>query len=215
MPRPSGWPRGRPLRFRILAAAGILTLLLLSPLPFAGRFLHVGDPLERADAILVLAGTVAERALEAADLYRAGSAPRILLTAQAPDGGQLALEERGIHVPTNAEIARDTLVQAGVPRDAIVIFEGPHDSTADEARSLRRAMDAHGWTTAIVVTSKLHTRRARWVIRRELAGTGRRVLIRGSRYDRSDPAHWWRHRGDVRYTLFELQKFLAYALGLT
>lgn len=215
MPRISGWPRGRPLRFRALAAAGVFTLLLLSPLPFVGRFLHVEDPLERADAILVLAGTVAERALEAADLHRAGYAPRILLTTVAPDGGQLALEQRGVHVPTNAEIARDALVRAGVPRDSVVIFEGPHDSTADEARSLRRAMDAQGWTRAIVVTSKLHTRRARWVIRRELAGTGRRILIRSSRYDRSDPEHWWRQRGDARFTLFELQKFIVYALGLS
>jgi len=57
----------------VVLAAGVATLLL------AGRLLVVSDPLPpRADAIVVLAGSIPDRVLEAADLYRTGIAPRII-----------------------------------------------------------------------------------------------------------------------------------------
>ena len=51
-------------------------------------------------------------------------------------------------------------------------------------------------------------------MRRALDGTGVAVFVRASRYDPADPAHWWRHRGDVRFLLEEWPKLIAYALGL-
>src|SRR5438034_845224 len=61
-----------------LAAVGAAALLA------AGRVLVVADPLPpRADAIVILAGSVPDRALAAADLYRAGLAPRVLVARPA------------------------------------------------------------------------------------------------------------------------------------
>ncbi len=70
-----------------------------------GTFLHDEDPLQRADAIFVLAGTRMERPLEAVDLYLERWAPQIILTEDVPDRGILALEQRGFTFPTTAETA--------------------------------------------------------------------------------------------------------------
>ena len=39
---------------------------------YGGRFLHHDDPLQKGDAILMLAGARFERCLEAYELYKAG-----------------------------------------------------------------------------------------------------------------------------------------------
>jgi hypothetical protein len=46
---------------------------------YGGRFLQHEDPLQKSDAILVLAGARVERALEAVDLYKEGWAPLIIV----------------------------------------------------------------------------------------------------------------------------------------
>jgi len=189
-------------------AAGVYGCLRL------GSFLYAEDSLQRADAIYVLAGTRMERPLEAAELYLAGYAPLILLSEEMPDNGVLVLERRGIHLPTTAEIARDTLVRLGVPATAVEILAGHHDNTAHEANTLRRVAAERRWKRVIVVTSKFHTRRGGFAMRRELSGTGVQVVVRATRYDSSDPAHWWQTRDGLRWTASEAQKLLAYALGL-
>ncbi|MGE5359033.1 MAG: YdcF family protein, partial [Bacteroidales bacterium] len=170
-------------------------------------------PLQHADAVLVLAGTFAERPLEAADLYRAGFAPLIVLTREAPDGGQQALAHRGMPMPDRTDLARDMFARLGIPPAAILTLGDAHDSTADEARSFRELVKARRWHSVIVVTSKMHTRRARMTMSRMCRGLGVEVLVRASRYDRADPAHWWRQRSDARFVLFEVQKYVLYWLG--
>jgi hypothetical protein len=60
----------------------------------------------------------------------------------------------------------------------------------------------------------MHTRRAGLSLRRQLAPHGITLITRGSRYDSMDPDHWWRDRGDLRFTLFEYQKLALYWLRL-
>ena len=182
--------------------------------PRAGSFLHDEDALAKADAICVLSGTRMERQLEAADLYLQGYAPTVVLTEDAPDGGVVALRERGVVLPSTAQAAREILVTLGVDPRAILIIPEIHDSTAAEAHSFGRLAAQHRWDRLIVVTSKFHTRRAGFAVRRELRGTGVDVLMRASRYDPADPERWWRTRGDIRWTLSEGQKLILYGLGL-
>ena len=70
------------------------------------------------------------------------------------------------------------------------------------------------WHRLIIVTSKYHVRRARFALRRELAGTGVEVEVRGSRYDDVNPDRWWTRRADWRWVLSEGGKLVAYELGL-
>lgn len=176
--------------------------------------LYAEDPLVRADAILVLAGTRMERPLEAVDLFRAGYAPHIVLTRQVPDGGIEALRARGIELRSDAEAARDVMIRLGVPADAVIVTAQVHDNTAHEAHTLRLLATERGWRRVIVITSKFHTRRAKFALRRELRDTPIDIVVRGTRYDDADPAHWWRTRSGIRWAFSETTKLVAYVLGL-
>jgi uncharacterized SAM-binding protein YcdF (DUF218 family) len=195
----------------LLALAAVAAVWLLF---YGGRYLQHEDPLQKVDAIFVLAGTRAERLLEAIDLYKEGYAPVVVLSPGRPEPGEDLLRERGVRFPSDVELQRDVLLQSGLPATAVRATNGYVDNTAQEANLLRAMVRAHGWRTVMVVTSKYHTRRARFAFRRGLEGTGARAMIRASRYDLSDPANWWRYRSDFRFVSSEWQKLIAYRLGL-
>jgi uncharacterized SAM-binding protein YcdF (DUF218 family) len=193
----------------ILLAVGTAVFLI-----YGGRYLQDEDPLQKSDAIFVLAGTRAERLLEGYELYKAGYAPVMLLSPGRPEPGERILKERGISFPLEVELQRDALIQSGVPSQAVIADTGYADNTAQEAELLRRYVQSRGWKRVIVVTSKFHVRRTSFAFRRELDGTGCAVITRASRYDPADPANWWRTRADFRFAITEWQKLLAYRLGL-
>ena len=179
-----------------------------------GRYLQHEDPLRHADAIFVLAGTRLERPLEAADLYRDGYAPLIVLSPGRIEHAERVLQQRGVTFPREEEVVRGILVGLGLPEEAVELAPGDVDNTAQEATLLERLAAARQWRTVIVVTSKFHTRRTGFALRRALAGTPVQVVVRASRYDSADPARWWRSRADFRFATLEWQKLIAYRLGL-
>ncbi len=198
---------------RLAALAAVLLVVAGVAAPRLGAWLVVEDPLQKADAIFVLGGTLFERPLEAVDLYHEGWAPRVLLMRQIADFGEAELDRRGVTFQREIDVQVDVLTKLGVPRPAIEILP-PQNSTRDEADALFTAVVTNHWTRVIVVTSKQHTRRARLVIARRLAGTGSQAIMRASRYDRADVDDWWRHRSTLRFTLFESQRLIAYWLGI-
>ncbi len=201
------------LLLRLAALAALLLLIAAVAAPRLGAWLVVEDPLEKADAIFVLGGTLFERPLEAADLYHDGWAPRMLLMRQIADAGEAEMQRRGIPFQREIDIQIDALTRLGVPRDAIQILD-EQDSTKDEANTLRDLVVANHWSKVIVVTSKQHTRRAGLVMDRRLAPTGARAIMRASRYDRTEVDTWWHRRGTLRFTLFETQRLIAYWLRI-
>ena len=196
----------------------LLFLVLLGAATYAcrqtGRFLDAEDPLQKGDALFVLAGSRMERALEAADLYQEGWAPVSVMTHQPPDSGITALTARGIALPPDEVVARDALIRYGIPAQAFILPPGIHDNTAQEARTLRTMATERGWRRVIVVSSKFHLRRAAYAMWRELRGSGITVVMRGSRYDPGDPPRWWQTRRDIRWVVSEVGKLSAYVLGL-
>jgi uncharacterized SAM-binding protein YcdF (DUF218 family) len=101
-----------------------------------------------------------------------------------------------------------------VPAAQIVVLPGRPDSTAAEASALRDYALGHRWHRVIVVTSKLHTRRAAFAMRRAVADTPIRIVMRSTRYDEDEPARWWRRRGTVRRVMYEVAALVAYLFGL-
>ena len=179
-----------------------------------GTFLAREDPLTKADAIFVLAGTELDRTLEGIDLFLEGYAPRLVMSREELETAFTAVGRRGIALPSEVERARDLAIKLGVPPEAIELPDTLHGSTAGEAVTLRSLARDNHWRTVIVVSSKFHLRRARFAIQRELSGTDVHVLMHGTRYDNARPEQWWRQRGDIRDILSEVPKFAAYALGL-
>ena len=178
-----------------------------------GAWLVVADPLEKADGVFILGGTLYERQLEAVDLYKEGWAPRLFLLREIADWGEIELRQRGIEYLNAVDLQVDAMVKLGVPRDAIAILDQAN-STAQEADILYALAMKDKLSKVIVVTSKQHTRRARLVMNRRMAGTGVKVIVRPSRYDRANVDRWWTERATLRFTLFESQRLFGYWIGV-
>ena len=198
------------------AAIGLLRAAVLGAYGFVrlGHFMAAEDPLAKADAIFVFAGRYVERPLEAADLYRSGYAPVIVVTRAVADQAIFELERRGIRIPTEHDLTKEALLKVGIPPEALIEPDVIHDNTREEARTLRELALGQKWRRVILVSSKYHLRRVKLAARRELRGTGVEVLARGSRYDPSLPERWWTRRADLRWLLTEVPKLIAYALGV-
>jgi hypothetical protein len=106
----------------------------------------------------------------------------------------------------NASIA----MQLGVPRQAITVVAQASGSTATEAEAVVRYVRKEDWRCVIVVTSKLHTRRAGWIYR-TLVPDNVEVIMRPSRYDPFDDTEWWHSRTFTRRVVIEYQKLVVFA----
>lgn len=213
-------PTRRPWRaLRLLVRAlGLFALILLiaaaAACPWAGRYLIVDQPLQPADALVVLAGGLTDRWLEGADLYREGYGKTVLLSPGYADPVGDNLRAKGVRYPREVDVVRDALEQLGVPPSAILIMPGGYDNTADEAAGARRIALDRGWRSVIVVTTQYHTRRTLFAFQREFRDTAITVQVRGSRYNNPSPDGWWRSRSDLRWVISELQRLAMYRLGL-
>lgn len=178
----------------------------------AGRFLVVADPLPaRADAIVILAGSIPDRVLEAVELYRTGVAPRVVVTRERLRPGEAALRARGVNLPESDELTIAALRRLGVPPAAIVHLRRRANSTESETRTIARWACHAGVARLVVVTSRAHTRRARLILDRMLRPQVA-VVIRPSRFDTFSGRRWWRVRRDAKTVLSEWEKLAHYWL---
>jgi uncharacterized SAM-binding protein YcdF (DUF218 family) len=201
---------GRAMLLLIVAAA-VTYALSGSLLTAMGRYLVNDEPLAKADAIVVLAGSIPDRILEAVSLYKEGYAPRILLSRGRNPAGYSQLAKLGVHVARQFELNRSVAEQAGVPAAALSEVGGNEDSTVDEAEEVLRFAGDQGVRTLIVVTSKHHSRRAS-IIYRHLADPRMRIISRPSRYDEFTSSGWWRDRTYRRRVVIEWQKLVAFTV---
>lgn len=186
-----------------LVIAGVIALAT------AGFWLtRTGEPLRKADAIVVLAGGF-ERSKYAADLFHQGVADKVLVSRPAHDRGIAELEELGFVLPREEEVHRRILLRRGVPASAIEVFGDGSMSTADEGRALKRLNDT-ARRNLVVVTSPAHARRAALILGDAL-GDDYHLQVVGTPYERFDP-YWWRDQGSARIVILELAK-LAYFLA--
>ena len=199
-----------------MRSRSFLALLLLVGCLFAGRqaghWLVASDPLpEHADAIVVLAGSVSDRVLEAADLYAVGLAPRVIVTRERPARGEWALAQRGVRLPDSDALRRSALEQLGIPPTAIVRLRRRAWSTESEAEIVARYACRHRLHRLVIVTSAAHTYRAGLIFRHALAPTVT-VSMRAARHNSFPAAHWWRVRHAAKLVLSEYQKLANYLL---
>lgn len=180
----------------------------------AGSILVATDTLAPADAIYVLDGSFMERAIEAADLFRAGFARQIVVSRGGREPAEDLYDAQGVHLPTHAEVIRDTLVtRLGLPSSAIRPLTESVNSTFDEAHAIAPIVAREHWTSLIVITDRASTRRAGVIFRRTL-GSSVRVIAWNPRRDPFDPSRWWASRQTLRVTFYEAPKVLVYWIGL-
>lgn len=203
----------RAKRTILLLLALLLTcvLLILAGQPIltgiANGLVTVNSPLQKADLIFVLNGDYNTRPFYASELYHQGLAPLILIAqAESSPAEQLGLEEN----PTS--IAVNVMLKQGVPPEAIqVLNEGqPVTSTFDEARVLRTYIETHQVKSVILLTSLFHTRRARWVVAKELNGLPVSLQVAGAPHATFNARNWWSTEDGLIYINNEYIKLFYY-----
>jgi uncharacterized SAM-binding protein YcdF (DUF218 family) len=196
----------------LACAALLLAVQRVTVLTWLGSLLVVEDPLLRADAIVTLAGGNFDREIEAADLYRAGYAPRVVLTLEPELPTATYLSQRGIHLMTAEEERLHVIGALGVPRDRVVLVKGTVSSTFDEARAVGAWAAQSGARRLIIVSSPQHTARAKFIFQRYMGNPAISLVMRPSKVNDFRADNWWTKRAMLREGIFELQKLVAYRL---
>jgi len=180
---------------RVLLAGIVLVLLIALAYAFRSQILTgmadllvVNDPLQPADMIFVLNGDYNTRPFRASELYEQGLAP-VIVIAKAE---MLPAEKLGL-APNDTDVSINVMKKLGVPPEKIVVLpvEGGTTSTFDEAIALRQYIESHNVRSLILLTSAFHTRRAKWIFDRELAGLPVRTEVAAVPHYGFDESNWW------------------------
>jgi uncharacterized SAM-binding protein YcdF (DUF218 family) len=201
--------------FKALIISLLLFIVWIFLAPFLAKNLIIEKPLEKADAIIVLAGshTYLERTRKAAELFKSGVAPKIFLTDDGEQSGWSTAEQRN---PPFVELARDSLIANGVAAENIEILQPKVSGTIDEARVLSEKARAANLNSVLIVTSAYHTRRAFSTFQKVFAKNNREVGIGivapPAGEQTPNPAYWWLSRFGWRMVAGEYVKSVGYWL---
>ncbi|NKB87415.1 MAG: hypothetical protein GKS06_04255 [Acidobacteria bacterium] len=208
-------PRGWWARIGVIVTVLLFVLSTAAPamLRGIGNWLIVEDELAAADVIFVHAGHLPFRSIEAGDIYREGRAREIWLAPISPTPESLALQELGIDRPPGHYWRSLVLQRRGVPRASVRLLPAPVLNTRDEVQAVIDQLLERDFTSAILVTSKQHSRRVRMLWDR-LAPDGMSAIVRPSASDPFNPDGWWKNTEDGQAALHELAGIAAIWLGI-
>lgn len=167
----------------------------------AGRFLVVSDPIEPANAVVILSGGTEGRLAEAAEIYKEELADLFVLTETG--AGLKGYDQTYIQYLVERTLAME------IPAGAIRVTKEHSYNTEDEARAVLELLKAERAESAIVVTDPFHTRRARIIFRRVFAGSDIQVIIHPVSDHWYRPATWWMSLRGWQATLQEYARLLA------
>ena len=164
-----------------------------------GHFLVLHAP-ERSDALVVLEGGVGSSRFEQAlRLHKAGYAPLILVDADVT---------RDFYGKTEADMLMDYLRREHL--NSVAVCATTADSTYNETKDVERCMRMEGATSAIIVTSDFHTRRALETFRKRLPQY--RWSVAASSWPGNAAERYWLHRWWAKSVLEEAQKYAWWEL---
>ena len=196
----------------LLVFIALMTLLYLGRfriLAEIGHLLVVRDRLESADVILLLNGDVTLRPAHAANLYKQGLAPAVII-ARAEDSAPVKL---GAY-PNVTDSSIRVLERLGVPLSKIIQLSQPGgvSHTSDEARALFHYYGEHPFGKVIIVTSDLHSRRSKFIFNRLLKGTPVKIMLAPVSDLKYGADNWWKTEDGIIGCQNEYIKLLYYHL---
>lgn len=201
-------------RARRWASLAIVVLLLWPLIALvAAHALITRAEMERADALVIFSGASAyrERAAHAAELFRAGRAPLVILTNDNQQSGWSSREQRN---PLFVERAREELLREGVPAEKIIVLPQIVTSTYLEAALVRDYAASNNLHSVLFVTSAYHSRRALWTARRVFAGSNIAVGLEATPpgAETPTPLTWWLRARGWSMVAEEYPKLIYYRL---
>jgi uncharacterized SAM-binding protein YcdF (DUF218 family) len=168
-------------------------------LRLAGGFWVVDESPKPSDAIVMLSDDnyQGDRAARAAELYKAGWAPRVIAS------GRLLRSYAGV-----AELEQHDLQSHGVPEGAIVKLAAADLNTREECAGIGQFAYSRGWKRILLVTSNYHTRRARYICSRVMQ-PGTTLVVSAARDADYDPDTWWHTRQGTKIFFGEAVGFFV------
>ncbi|MCF8381821.1 MAG: YdcF family protein [Bacteroidales bacterium] len=192
----------------------LLFVLFVGSCRKAGTWLVKKDKPMHSDAIVILMGSIADRVLEASDLYKIGLANKLIIV-EAGMGADIMLELRGVHLISNTAQTRDALVVLGVPSDSIIILPGGATSTQMESEIIKDyLLNESGIDTLLLVSSAYHTRRASIIFMSAFrnANESIEILSSPSTYTNFKAENWWRSKDGILVVMMEYLKMCNFFL---
>jgi len=154
-----------------------------------------------ADAIVAVSGgDTSGRAQEAIELYQNGWGKYLIFSGAAAD-------KTG---PSNAEVMKRQAIEAGVD-ESVILTEDTSVNTAENAAETKSIFDSMGITSAILVTSSYHERRAVIEFRRRASNVT--VRAHPTPYDRQWSGWWWLTVQGWAVVIPELVRSIALTIG--
>jgi uncharacterized SAM-binding protein YcdF (DUF218 family) len=194
-PRKSPWPRRTAILVFVVLLFGAAFFLLSR----AGSFLVINAP-QRSDVMVVLEGSAgSSRFAQALRLHRLGYAPLILVDADIT---------RDYYGKSEADLLHDYLNRTG--QTGIEVCPTMADSTFAEVADVRRCTKRFGASSAIIVTSDFHTRRALEIFRKRLPQYEWSVAASSAPANAAE--QYWKHRWWAKTVIDEWEKYLWWEL---
>ena len=181
----------------------------------AGTWLVREDLPEKADALVMLMGSIPDRVLQTADFYNEGRANKVLLVEESM-GPAGPLTATGFKLVTSTEQVINALVYLGVPRENIFLLPGEAKSTQMEAEAVRDYLKSTqtGIESLILVSSSHHMRRGTMIFEAALKPLQASIEVYSgpSFYTEFNAGHWWREREDIQDVVLEYLKIFNFKL---
>jgi uncharacterized SAM-binding protein YcdF (DUF218 family) len=167
----------------------------------------VSDPVGPADAAVVFGGGLDARPFAAAEYYKNGLVKKVLISNVRPSRAELLLEKDS-HTAWN----RNVLLKLGVPETAIELFGSRLSNAYQEAVALREWAINTEARRVIVPVEAFSSRRVRWVIERERAGTGIKIQVPALDNPDYSPSDWWKDEKGIVDFQNEVLKYAYYRI---
>ncbi len=152
---------------------------------FATRLI-VEDPLQKADALVVLSGGGFDRGNEAVKIMKAGYVNKIICT-----GGNPVIELKVFNIDTlESDMTAANLRRQGIP-DSCIVELRTGTSTKEESLVIADYCHEHAIKKIMIVSSKLHTRRVQEVFKTKLNKQNIEVIVRGAPNSQFNELKWW------------------------
>ena len=182
------------IRKRILIALSLFFLLVVITyiirvplLRAAGNALISEDMPAKPTVVFVLSGGAFDRANRAYEIYKQGKVTHIYCTGSNKCSDLKAL---GMDI-MEGEITTRYLAKLGVP-DSLVSFIPEGTSTLEEGECIRKFAEKNNVADLAVVSSRFHTSRVRWVLKKEFKSSKVKFQVIGAPSSEYKEDAWWK-----------------------
>ena len=209
--------KGLKKRYMIILTAAIILLLLIlasgAILRQLGEIIVLDNAPVQSDAVIVLNTGIEyyPRLIEAAEIYRAGFAGKVVINGNRKTVTLRELEGKGFkpRCPWYTDSVQ-ILAILGVPEQDIlwISAEDAYD-TVTEALAVGEELKQQQIKTIIITTSKFHTRRANFIWNR-LFMEHLSITTIAAKADPYKPSSWWKEGRQIRWVLAEYGAWIYY-----